>query len=212
MRKIEVFDKNAEAYDLWYEQHKAAFQSEAEAIRLSLPPGESHGIEVGLGTGRFCVALGIKEGVEPAAGMREIARARGIEVMNGVAEKLPYRDMHFDFVLMSTCVGYLQDIEQSFREAYRVLKRGGRIILGSLEKNGIIAKSYEARRSESEFYHSVTFFDTEKLVERLRTAGFSGFEFRQTLFGPLDEIQEPEPVKEGYGEGSFVVIVGYKNQ
>jgi hypothetical protein len=40
--------------------------------------------------------------------------------------------------------------------------------------------------------------------------GFSDLQFRQTLFQPLEDLQEVEPVKEGHGEGSFVVVRGRK--
>jgi len=42
----------------------------------------------------------------------------------------------------------------------------------------------------------------------MKKAGFSDFAFRQTLFRPLEEIENGEPVQEGYGKGSFVVVRG----
>lgn len=91
-----IFDRNAEAYDEWFDRHPYAFQSEVEALRECLPEGDSHGIEIGLGTGRFARELGIKEGIEPSFAMRRIAVNRGIEVMDAVAERLPYKALHFD--------------------------------------------------------------------------------------------------------------------
>lgn len=210
MIKTEIFDKQAAEYDAWFDQHKAVFVSETEALRNMLPPGNSYGIEVGLGTGRFAVALGIKEGVETAEGMREVALSRGIEVMDAAAEHLPYKDLHFDFVLMVTCINHLDHPVDAFREAHRVLKHGGRLIVGTIEKNSIIGQSYEARRRQSLYYHQATFYSTEKLVERLQDAQFGHFEFSQTLFHPLDEIESVEISKPGYGEGAFVVIKAMK--
>ncbi len=210
MSKTEVFEKHAIEYDAWFDKHKAVFQSEVDALRDMLPPGDSHGIEVGLGTGRFAAALGIKEGVEPAESMRAIAISRGIEVMDGTAERLPYKDLHFDFVLMTSCISYVDDLDEAFREARRVLKPGGRLILGSIEKDSVIAKTYEARREQSRFYHQATFYSTERLLERMKNAGFGHFEITQTLFRPLGEIDTPEPARPGHGEGSFVIIKALK--
>jgi len=40
----------------------------------------------------------------------------------------------------------------------------------------------------------------------MKKISFRDFRFVQTVFHRLDEIKEIEPVKEGYGEGSFVVV------
>ncbi|MBT8312027.1 MAG: class I SAM-dependent methyltransferase, partial [Flavobacteriaceae bacterium] len=108
-----VFENNVADYEQWYEDHKAIFESEVRALQaqFSKLPENLRGIEVGLGTGRFSVALGIKEGVEPASAMAEKAAQRGIEVMPGVAEKLPYGDMQFDFVLFVT-ICFLDQLKQ----------------------------------------------------------------------------------------------------
>jgi len=40
----------------------------------------------------------------------------------------------------------------------------------------------------------------------LSRVGFKEFNFKQTIFHSLNEIKNVELAKEGYGEGSFVVI------
>ena len=101
MLQTEIFNENVEAYEAWYDTYPEVFQSEVAAIKEQLLklPENIYGIEVGLGTGRFAKALGIKEGVEPSEEMAKKAMKRGIEIMKGVAEKLPYSDYHFDFIL-----------------------------------------------------------------------------------------------------------------
>jgi len=44
----------------------------------------------------------------------------------------------------------------------------------------------------------------------LKKAGFKNFIFAQTIFNTLDKIKKEEPVRYGYGEGSFVVIRAQK--
>jgi len=108
MNSIEVFERYAKEYDNWFERNRFAYRSEIEALRI-LVPSEGEGLEVGVGTGRFAVPLGIKIGVEPAKAMAEIARRRGIRVIEGKAEKLPFANSSFDFVLFVATLCFVQD-------------------------------------------------------------------------------------------------------
>jgi ubiquinone/menaquinone biosynthesis C-methylase UbiE len=159
-----------------------------------------------MGTGRFAAPLGIKLGIEPSRAMEEVARKKGLEVIHGVAEKLPFQDQEFDFALMVTTVCFLDDIELAFHEAFRVLKPHGAFVIGFVDRNSPIGKSYEERKQDSLFYRDATFYAVDDLVRHLTSAGFKQFSFCQTLFGPVDEMQEPAPVREGHGKGSFVAI------
>ena len=205
-----IFDRNAEAYDEWFDRRPYVFQSEVEALREFLPKGNSHGIEIGLGTGRFARELGIKEGIEPSFAMRKIAVNRGIEVMDAVAERLPYKALHFDFILMPTSLNYITDVKKAFREAYRVLRWNGVFIVGVIDKDQQIAKEYQQRNEMDSFYDTATFYQPTQVLNWLREAGFRQFEVRQTLFTPLNEVIELQPSKLGFGEGSFVVIKAKK--
>lgn len=208
--KTSPFNTHTSQYLEWFEKHPYVFESEVKALREVIPFGESHGIEVGLGPGNFSVALGIKEGVEPSEEMRNIALDKGIEVFNAPAEKLPYKDLRFDFVLMASCIHYFNKLIPAFKEANRVLKPGGILIVGCIDKNSIIGKSYEAKKSENIFYKQALFYSIEKVAKDLKDAGFGKLEFSQTLFEELDKIKKFEPSKPGYGEGSYVVIKAVK--
>lgn len=209
MLKTIPFEIHTEEYEEWFEKYKYAYESEIAAIQEQLP-ALGLGIEIGVGTGRYAVPLGIKEGIEPSDKLRSIATQRGIEVMNAYAEKLPYKDMRFDFVLMVFCISYFDDINAAMKEAYRVLKRNGSLVIGFIDKNSLIGKQYEQRKSKSIFYKYVVFFPVDKVISVLKNAGFKDLTFNQTLFHDLDKIKEIEQAKEGYGEGSFVVIKAIK--
>jgi len=79
------------------------------------------------------VPLGIKLGIEASSQMRKIANKRGVEVIDGVAEELPFIDEQFDFALMVTTICFLDDIETAFKEAYRILKPDGKFIIGFID-------------------------------------------------------------------------------
>jgi SAM-dependent methyltransferase len=129
-------------------------------------------------------------------------------VIKGVAESLPISDGEFDFCLMVTTVCFLDDIELAFSGALRVLRPGGSLLIGFVDRDSPLGKDYMAKKDASVFYRAATFYSTQELVLHLEKAGFSGLAFRQTLFGPLAAIGYNEPVKEGFGEGSFVVVRG----
>lgn len=44
----------------------------------------------------------------------------------------------------------------------------------------------------------------------MENAHFKYFQFRQTLFNPLNELKHIDTVKKGYGESSFIVVKGVK--
>lgn len=211
MAQTEIFNKHVAEYEEWYENHYEAYQSELNAIKeqLSKLPQNIHGIEVGLGTGRFSEPLGIKEGIEPSLEMGKKALHRGIEVMQGVAERLPYGDLQFDFVLFVT-ICHLDNVKLALKEAYRVLKPNGTLLIGFLDKHGAIAKEYMEKRNRSHFYAKAIFYSVDHLKRLLQEARFKNLEFNQTLFGPLEEIDSVQIPKTGTGEGSFVVVKALK--
>lgn len=211
MKQAAIFNEHVEAYEAWYEKYPKIYLSEITAIKEQLLklPENIIGIEVGLGTGRFSEPLGIKEGIEPSVEMGKIAVKRGIEVMEGIAERLPYGDLQFDFVLLVT-ICHLNEVKVAFTEAYRVLKRGGAIIVGFIDKNQSIAKQYEDKRDTSTFFRNAKFYNVNRVERLLKDAGFRNFEHIQTLFGTLEQIKNVQIPKQGFGKGSFVVIKAIK--
>ena len=167
-------------------------------------------MEIGVGTGRFAAPLGIKQGVEPSAKMREIAKQRGIDAIDGEAEKLPFDDSRFDCLLMVTTICFLDDVFESLKEAYRVIRPGGWIIIGFIDRNSPIGKQYLRHKNESVFYKPATFYSSAEVASLLERAGFTDLHFSQTIFHGLTGIKDLEPVKEGCGEGSFVVVKAKK--
>jgi len=129
MPKTGSFETHTCRYEDWFEKNRDVYHAELEAVRELIPFTGAEGLEVGVGSGRFAVPLGIKSGVEPSEKMATIAEERGIRVYRDVAESLPFSDGDFDFVLMVTVICFVDDILKSFREAFRVLKPGGCIIV-----------------------------------------------------------------------------------
>jgi ubiquinone/menaquinone biosynthesis C-methylase UbiE len=209
MPKTEPFDLHLHEYEQWFEDFKFVFLSELEAIR-SLIPANGNGLEIGVGSGIFASALGVANGCDPSATMRAKAIERGIRADFGIAEKLPYPDQSFYYALMVTTICFVDDPEQTFREANRVLKPQGELIVAFVDRSSKVGQSYLKHKNESAFYKDARFFDTQDIYSLLQENSFAIHETVQTIFKPLSEINEIEHFENGYGKGSFVVIKAIK--
>lgn len=203
-KRVEPFEKYPERYESWFSRNKGTYLSELDAVRAMLPNGE--GVEIGVGTGRFAAPLGIGFGIDPSKEMIVLARERGVEVVRGVAEALPMKSSSLDIALMVTTVCFVDDLRSTMREAWRILKPGGSLIVGFIDRNSQLGRQYMERSKESVFYKVAVFYSVDELTEHLMKAGFRGFRFVQTVFRPLPDAATKEPVRKGHGSGSFVVI------
>jgi ubiquinone/menaquinone biosynthesis C-methylase UbiE len=206
MARIEPFEKYSKEYDEWFIKNQDIYSAELNAIKSMIPFNKS-GVEIGVGTGRFALPLRIKVGVEPSKKMAEISKKKGITVYEGVAEQLPFNNETFDFVLFVTTICFVDDLVKSFREAYRVLKTDGFIIICFIDKESELGKRYQLKK-KSKFYKDATFYSAENVIDFLRKTNFENFVIMQTVFpsrtGRIDSVED------GYGKGSFVIIKGIK--
>ncbi len=209
MNNIEIFEKHAAEYDLWFEENEAAYKSEILALH-DLIPANGIGVEVGVGTGRFAEPLGIRIGVEPAKAMADRARQRGIEVHEARAEALPFQDESFDFVLMVTTICFLEKPLQALAEAKRILRPGGRIIIGMIDPNSPPGQEYERKKATSKFYKYAHFHSVDQVMLWLESLDFSLIATHQAVFKSTKDMSAAEPFEEGHGRGAFVVIAAKK--
>jgi ubiquinone/menaquinone biosynthesis C-methylase UbiE len=203
MARIESFEKYSKEYDKWFIKNKNIYLAELSAIKRLIPV-DKFGVEIGVGTGRFALPLGLKVGVDPSTKMAEISRKRGIKVYEAVAEQLPFNEKTFDFVLFVTTICFVDDLVKSFKEAYRVLKTDGFIIVGFVDKKSELGKLYQARREKSKFYKDATFYSAEEVIDFLRETNFEDMIITQTVLP--DSTGRLDTIEEGYGTGSFVII------
>jgi ubiquinone/menaquinone biosynthesis C-methylase UbiE len=207
MAKIESFEKYSKEYDEWFIKNKNIYLAELNAIK-SLVPTSKSGVEIGIGTGKFALPLGIKVGVEPSKKMAKISRKQGIKVYDGVAEKLPLGDKTFDFVLFVTTICFVDDLTKSLKEAYRVLKTNGFILIGFVDKESELGKRYQLRREKSKFYKDATFYSVREVINFLRKTNFEDITIKQTVF--TNRTDSLDSLEDSYGKGSFVVIKANK--
>ena len=209
MPKTKPFDDHLEEYEKWFVDNHFVFQSELNAIKKVIPHGK-RGIEIGIGSGIFAEPLGIDEGIDPSIAMRQKAKERNINVISAVAESLPYPNRSKDFALIVTTICFVDDIYKSFIEVNRSLRNAGSLIIGFVDKESQVGKTYIEHKNENIFYKNATFFSTEELLGILKNTGFEVEKTYQTIFGNLNEINKVQEALTGYGKGSFVVIKARK--
>ncbi len=202
-----VFDKNSEKYDAWYDKNEFAYLSELDAVRKVIPE-KGYGLEIGVGSGRFAAPLDIDVGIDPSKGMIRLARERGVDARLGSGEELSFEDFTFDYVALIVTLCFVKEPEKVIAETARVLKPGGKIIIGIVDKNSFLGKFYQKKGSI--FYENARFFDIEETVQMLKAAGFGKPLYYQTIFDYLDKLNTVEKPLEGFGKGGFVVISAVK--
>jgi len=210
MAKAAPFESHHQRYDEWFERHAAAYYSELLAVRALLP-WRGLGLSVGVGTGRFAAPLGVDVGIDPAGAALGYAGARGVSAVQAVAEALPFPPGCFDYALIVTTICFVDDVESMMSEAYRVLKPGGALVIGFIDRNSELGRDYLAHRDESVFYREATFYAADEVERLLQRTGFCVTAWVQTLARPLSRAHEIEPVRHGRGRGAFVVVAATRS-
>jgi len=200
---------NPEEYDSWYERHRDIYEAELRALEDIVKKYPSPKLEIGVGTGRFASVLGIEYGVDPDGEMLKFAERRGIKVIKAIGEDLPFRANKFYLVLISTTLPFFKDAKRVVREAYRVLKPQGAIVIAFIPRDSYFGRKYTEMGKEGDERfrdaHFYTLEEVEKLLENL----FYITRMRSTLIGEEIRLE----VKDGYDpDASFVVVEGVKIQ
>jgi ubiquinone/menaquinone biosynthesis C-methylase UbiE len=205
MARIRPFEEHSERYESWFVRHDIAYRSEKMAL-ARLMPDPGFALEIGVGTARFAEPLGIQIGLDPSFAMLRLARGRGIAAVCGIAEALPFRPAVFSTVLIVTTICFVDNARAMLEETRRVLKPGGAVVIGFIDRESSLGRHYLAHQHENVFYREATFFSARDVDALLESTGFGARDWRQTLFGPLDKMDAVEPPMPGFGEGAFVAV------
>ena len=93
-------------------------------------------------------------------------------------------------------------------EAHRVLKPGGALVIGFIDRSSDLGQYYLAHQAENVFYREARFYTAKEVEQLLRDTGFTEPVWVQTLLKTLEGPREIEPLHTGYGRGAFVVVKG----
>ncbi len=155
---------------------------------LSLRPGEVV-LDLGSGAGVDCFVaarhvgpfgrvIGVDMTPEMVSKSRALARASGrsnVEFRLGEIEHLPIEDASVDVVLSNCVINLVPDKAQVYREAFRVLRPGGRLAVADVLATRPIPQEI---RNDPESWASCSSgaLTREEVSERLRAAGFDSIE------------------------------------
>jgi SAM-dependent methyltransferase len=196
----DLFERLAARYDAWYEgpAGAAVFPSELACLRPLLDGLPRPWAEIGVGSGRFAAALGVDVGLDPAAAPLALAASRGIHVVRGVGERLPFRSGVFGAVLVVVTVCFADDPAALLAEARRVTRNDGAVILGEVFAESAWGRFYQRKGAAGHpFYSAARFLTRDDTMTLVSAAGLRVQAARSTLCQPPADAPQPEPARDG---------------
>jgi demethylmenaquinone methyltransferase/2-methoxy-6-polyprenyl-1,4-benzoquinol methylase len=210
-----VFSKVYKNYDLMNDLMSLGIHRlwKKNLINWMKPQAGNQIIDVAAGTGDLAKMISIKNDnnnifscVEPNEEMFETGKKKlksfsNIKWYLNSAEKLPFKENSFDFYTISYGIRNVTDINKCLKEAYRVLKPGGRFFCLEFSKveNEILNFLYQKYSklipligkivvgSEEPYEYLVSsidkFYNQNELVNLLKKNNFSNVEFRNLSNG-----------------------------
>ena len=120
-----------------------------------------------------------------AARRRTETEAPQIWLIEGQAERLPFDDATFDCVLAVTVLCFVRDAERAVMETARVLRPGGRLVIGELGRWSLWAMGRRVRGWLGHPTWRAALFRTAVELRRLiRAAGLEAVEMRGAVHYP----------------------------
>lgn len=205
-----VFDTLTDKYDMWYDSEagRLLYESELLCLKPLVERATSMILEIGVGTGRFAMHFSGAIGVDPSSNSLQIARKRSVKTVQAYGECLPFRDNTFGCILIVVTLCFVQNPIDVLKEAKRVLKKDGSIIIGLVPKDSPWGIFYEEKKKQGHpFYREATFYTFANLKSLLKETDLKITGIRSTLLQRPYELRRIEEPDEGYvKEAGFLCI------
>jgi len=173
-------EKSASEYDSWYETKLGNFVDEVEtktAFELFQPQKGEKILDIGCGTGNFSIKLAKKGakvvGIDVSEPMLAKARKKSennnlnIDFQKGDATKLKFADNSFDAVFSMAALEFIKDLKKAFNEMKRVVKPGGKILLGTITKDADWGRIYQKQAEKEDSVFNDAEFKNPEDLEKL---------------------------------------------
>lgn len=221
------------AYRRWFSTPLGrCVDADEKAVVFSLAdlkPGERV-LDIGCGdgncTGPAAERTGSAVGLDHDPAMLVAARARlrevdGLAWVEGDATRLPFPDASFDVVIAITVLCFVRDRRAVIAEAHRVLRPGGRLVVGELGRYSWWALVRCVRGlAGNATWRAAHFFSPRELRRLLRGGGFVDVVHRSAVFyPPISSIARSGTIDviERWGRrwlaatGAFLVVRGRRD-
>ncbi len=209
MKSVKVFNELWEKYDKWYSKYPVIAESELKLLRSIAGEFRRPALEIGVGTGFFARELSLDVGVDPSINMLKAAKFKGVEVIRGVGEWLPFNSNCFETVFIIATLCFVDDPKKVLREVNRILRRRGTLVTCSIPRDSSWGRWYKEVK-HSPFYEVADFFTIDKAKRLLGESGFEVVDAQGVLsFKPWEEPRPEEPSRE-LGDLGFVCIKALK--
>ncbi len=189
-----IFDQDASDYDSWYKTKLGKFVDTVEtnlAFDMLKPQKGQRILDAGCGTGNFSLKLARKgcivTGIDVSQNMLNIAKMKAendqikIDFHKMDMHELTFPDEYFHSAISITAFEFLHSPKKALNELFRVVKKGGNILIGTINRDSKWGKAYSSQK-QSVYRHAS--FKTIECMKNLRKDKL--VDIRQCLFIPPD--------------------------
>jgi tRNA-Thr(GGU) m(6)t(6)A37 methyltransferase TsaA len=210
-----IFDMLTDKYDAWYDSEKGRplYESELRCLNPMVEDSPKPILEIGVGTGRFAMRFPDVIGIDPSLNVLKMAEKRGVKTVHGYGENLPFEDKTFGCILIIVTLCFVDNPLDVLREAKRVLKKNGSIIIGLVPKDSPWGIFYEEKKKTGHpFYSSARFYSITEVEALLQKTGLKISRIRSTLLQRPDEARRIEEPVEGYARDAGFLCIEVKKE
>ena len=209
-----IFDQAAIEYDSWYLTDAGKHVLEVENNLLLKIIGDVSNLkvlDVGCGTGihsKVVSDLGNDViGVDLSDEMLKVAIKKAntnLSFLKMDSTNLLFSDNTFDLVISLAMIEFVRDPLKVLKEAFRVLKPGGFLVIGTIQKGSKFAEMYESKVFQDNTVFKYASFYTKEELKNM----YPGFyvSSKECLFNSYEEILNNPTLDDlENGIGSFII-------